>query len=53
MDDSDYDGTLFDTIREPNVVEGETLSIWYHYNGTWVDTGKKVVYEVYYSISDK
>ena len=53
LDDSDYDGTLFDTIREPNVVEGETLSIWYHYNGTWVDTGKKVVYEVYYSISDK
>ena len=53
LDDSDYNGTLFDTIREPNVVEGETLSIWYHYNGEWHDTGKKVVYEVYYSISDK
>lgn len=45
--------SLCETVRDPNVVEGETLSIWYHYNGTWVDTGKKVVYEVYYSISDK
>lgn len=45
--------SLCETVRDPNVVEGETLSIWYHYNGEWHDTGKKVVYEVYYSISDK
>ena len=40
------------TLRYPNVVEGETLSIWYYYDGKWVDTGKKVVYDVYFSISD-
>ena len=48
-----YDsGTLSDKIYHPNVVEDETLSLVYEYNGNWVDTGKKVVYEVYYSISD-
>ena len=40
------------TLRYPNVVEGETLSIWYYYDGKWVDTGKKVVYDIYFSISD-
>ena len=47
----DY-GTLSDKIYHPNVVEDETLSLVYEYNGKWVDTGKKVVYEVYYAISD-
>ena len=48
-----YDsGALCDKIYHPNVVEGETLSLVYHYNGEWVDTGKKVVYEVYFDISD-
>ena len=48
-----YDsGALCDKIYHPNVVEGETLSLVYLYNGEWVDTGKKVVYEVYYAISD-
>ena len=48
-----YDsGTLSDKIYHPNVVEDETLSLVYEYDGKWVDTGKKVVYEVYFAISD-
>ena len=48
-----YDsGSLCDKIYHPNVVEDETLSLVYQYNGEWVDTGKKVVYEVYFAISD-
>lgn len=40
------------TLSDPHVVEGETLTLAYDLNGEWVDTGKKVVYDVYYSISD-
>ncbi len=40
------------TLSDPHVVEGETLTLAYNLNGEWVDTGKKVVYDVYYSISD-